>query len=70
VRDELILLSIAVGDRTLDELFEDLGIPKPQLYARLRHFELLGVVKVYRGTYYPAPSMAQGKGIWPKNVSR
>jgi hypothetical protein len=69
-RDEFILLSIAVGDRTLDDLFEDLGIPKPELDARLRRFEILGLVKVYRGTYYPPPWMGQGKGTWSKNVTK
>lgn len=56
-RDEFILVSIRVGDRTIDELFADLGIPKPELDAALRRFAEIGLVKIYRGMYYPPPSM-------------
>ncbi len=53
VRDELIVLSIAVGDRTIDELYRDLGIPKDELGTTLRQLQGIGRVTVHMGNYYP-----------------
>lgn len=53
IDDEFIMLSLAVGDRSIEDLYRDLGIPGAELSVRLRQLQCVGRVTVHLGFYYP-----------------